>query len=108
MKQRAPWPEPQSSSLGLRVLMGQNSRNKVEPGSFSGGDRVSGSGGGAESDGGEAPVCGAGPGGAVLALSGFFSGSFGGFGASRGPRTLRCEFQNSAQDVENRESQTFA
>lgn len=32
MKQRAPMPEPQSSSLGLRVVIGQNSWNRVAPG----------------------------------------------------------------------------
>lgn len=73
MKQRAPWPEPQSSSLGLRVLIGQNSWNKVEPGAGAllAFDRLSESERGAESDGGEALVCGAGPGGAVLTLPGF-------------------------------------
>lgn len=72
MKQRAPWPEPQSSSLGLRVLMGQNLWNKVEPASLLVFDAVSESGSGAESGWGEALVCGSG-GAAVLTLSAFSS-----------------------------------
>lgn len=106
MKQRAPWPEPQSSSWGLRVLMGQNSWNRVglgpgclAPVSESGAavSRLSGSVQGADSGGAVEPVCGAAAGGVELTASGFFSSSFWGLGASRGPRTFRWELQNSVQ-----------
>lgn len=99
MKQSAPRPEPQSSSLGLRVVIGQNSWNKV---GFEGGclaaaaaASVSGLGCGTESE----LVCGAGA--DAAAASGFFSFSpfFLGFTAARGPRTFRWELQNSVRQV---------
>lgn len=101
MKQRAPSPEPQSSSKGLRVVIGQNSWNKVEfrddfwaAASESGADLcwLSESGCGAESDGAGELDCRA-----EVATSRFFSLAFRGLGVSRGPRTFRWEFQNSTQ-----------
>lgn len=100
MKQRAPRPEPQSSSLGLRVVIGQNSWNRVglEPDClvvvFDSGIVLgweSESGWGADSG----PVCRGAAGGAEVTVSGFFSLSFWGLGGSRGPRTFRWELQNS-------------
>lgn len=106
MKQRAPWPEPQSSSLGLRVWMGQNSWNRVGLGTgclvlvFESGaamSSLSGSLQGADSGGAMEPFCGAAADGVELTASGFFSSSFWGLGASRGPRTFSWELQNSVQ-----------
>lgn len=112
MKQRAPSPEPQSSSKGLRVVIGQNSWNKVEfrddfwaAASESGADLcwLSESGCGAESDGAAELDCSADLGRAEVATSRFFSlasrglGVSCGLGVSRGPRTFRWEFQNSTQ-----------
>lgn len=110
MKQRAPSPEPQSSSKGLRVVIGQNSWNKVEFGddfwaavSESGADLcwLSESVCGAESDGAAELDCSADLGRAEVATSGFFSLAFRGLGVSRGPRTFRWEFQNSTQQKKN-------
>lgn len=110
MKHRAPSPEPQSSSKGLRVVIGQNSWNKVEFGddfwaaaSESGADLfwLSESGCGAESDGAAELDCSADLGRAEVATFGFFSLAFRGLGVSRGPRTFRWEFQNSTHKKKN-------
>lgn len=94
MKQKAPRPEPQSNSRGLRVVIGQNSWNRVglmvilsESGSvvFCFSEPVWEVepelvfGGTAEEE--EVEV--------TPSLSGFFSMSFWDFGVSRGPRTFR-------------------
>lgn len=101
MKQRAPSPEPQSSSEGLRVVIGQNSWNKV---GFKAGFWAAASDTGAdtswlsESDCGAAElVCGGDMGKADVVTSGCFSSAFWRFGISRGPRTFRWELQNSVQ-----------
>lgn len=98
MKQRAPWPEPQSSSLGLRVVIGQNSWNKVALGS----DLLSlvsdsGAAGGWLSGLGESGWGGGDTDVATSRSFSFFSSSFLGFGVSRGPRTFKWELQNSAK-----------
>lgn len=107
MKQRAPRSEPQFSSLGLRVVIGQNSLNRVALGpdclvAVSGSGAAScwlpESGWAAES--GWDAICGAVAGGAGVTVSGFFFLSLWGLGASRGPRTFRWELQNSINSTD--------
>lgn len=74
MKHRAPWPVPMSSSLGLRVRMGQNSSNRV---GFSMGVAQSS---GVRAGGGGASATGGGP--------------------LRGPLKFSCELQNSVSKVD--------
>lgn len=100
MKQSAPRPEPQSRSLGLRVVIGQNSWNRV---AFCADWMPSVSDWGfiwpwfAESSWGAAElICGAALGRADVMLPGL-PWSFGALGVSRGPRTFSWEFQNSVE-----------
>lgn len=112
MKQRAPWLKPQFSSLGLRVLIGQNSWNRVGFESdlvpFEWGSAAlswfSASGWKTQSGSAARLVCRTG--GADVATSGF--SSFLGLGGSRGPRTFRWERQNSRKELGSYYSALFS